>query len=177
LAYKGDGSRTSFTYDAANRLLQRYSLKPNNDVVKGVGYVYDSGNNRTSMLDAAGIRTTWAYDSSYQLTAEQRTAAEGFDNAFQYDPVGNRHVKNESGALTTFVYDVANQLVTSRDAGGISTYTFDASGNQQIVVHADGTRTTNTWNYENQTTLTVLPSGVRVTSVYNADNRRVRKEA
>ena len=40
-------------------------------------------------------------------------------------------MKNASGSLTTYTYDVANQLETSRDATGVTTYTFDANGNQQ----------------------------------------------
>jgi YD repeat-containing protein len=78
-------------------------------------------------------------------------------------------------ALTTYTYDAANQFQTSRDASGVTTYSFDANGNQQIVEAPGGGRTTYTWDYENQTTLIQLPTGARVTMAYNADNRRVRK--
>ncbi|MEQ8787119.1 MAG: hypothetical protein RIC55_12505 [Pirellulaceae bacterium] len=50
-------SRTLNTaYDAADRRVQRYSLKPDDSVAKGVGYVDDDVDHRTSMLDGAGVR-------------------------------------------------------------------------------------------------------------------------
>jgi len=57
----------------------------------------------------------------------------------------------------------------------MATFTFDASGNQQIENAPTG-RTTNTWDYENQLTRVDLPSGARVTMAYDADFLRVRKE-
>jgi YD repeat-containing protein len=85
-------------------------------------------------------------------------------------------VKDHDGALTTYAYDAANQLVTSQDAGGTTGYAFDANGNQAVMSHPDGTRTTYAWDYENQMSLAELPGGERVTMAYNADKRRVRKE-
>ena len=99
-------------------------------------------------------------------------------------------VKQPSGQRTTNVWDdqnclrrvvlpdasVTDQLHTSHDASGVTTFTFDANGNQQIVEAADGSRTTYTWDYENQTTLIELPTGQRVTMAYNADNRRAWKD-
>jgi YD repeat-containing protein len=67
-------------------------------------------------------------------------------------------------------------LQTSRDTSGVTTYTFDANGNQQVVEAPGGGRTTYTWDYENETTLVQLPTGARVTMAYNADNRRVWKD-
>ncbi len=73
------------------------------------------------------------------------------------------------------MFDAANQLQTSTDATGVTNYTFDASGNKQIVVAPTGSRTTYVWNYENQNTLVQQASGARVTMAYNAEFRRVRK--
>jgi len=78
-------------------------------------------------------------------------------------------------ALTTSVYDVANQTETSADASGVTTYTFDADGNQQIVQKPGGALTTAVWDYENQNTLIELPDGSLVTMIYNADNRRIER--
>jgi YD repeat-containing protein len=73
-------------------------------------------------------------------------------------------------------YDAANQLKTSKAAGGTTTYTFDSNGNQQVVREPGGNRTTYTWDYENQNRLVRLPDGSRVTMSYNADFRRTRKD-
>ena len=101
-----------------------------------------------------------------------RNGTNAINTTHPSDSVGNRLVKNESGARTTYTYDVANQLQTAKSSAGTTTFTFDQAGNQQIEQAPTGT-TTNTWNYENQLTGVVLPSGQRVTMTYNADLRRV----
>ena len=116
------------------------------------------------------------YDKSNQLTAERRSGISGYANTFVYDTVGNRLVLNANGTRTTTVYDNANQIKYSTAVAGRTTYTFDASGNQQIVKDPAGARTTTTWNFENQPTLFRLPDGSRVTMTYNANNRRVKRK-
>lgn len=172
-------TRTSFTFDAGDRLLSKYDLKVDNSVKSGVDYQYDPAGNRTQMRDAAGERTTWTYDDSYQLTREQRTSSlvtQSFDTTFTYDPTGNRVLRSYFGALTTSTYDAADQLQTAVDAEGTTTFTFDATGNQ-LIDKAPGGITTRTWNYENQRIAVVLPNGTRVTMAYNADFFRVTKDA
>ena len=108
-----------------------------------------------------------------QLVNERQTRANAYNTTFVYDTVRNRLVKNADGPLTTSTYDVANQTQISQVAAGISTYTFDANGNERIVEQSDGKRTTRTWDYKNQNTRIELPNGSLVTMIYNADNRRV----
>ncbi|REJ94334.1 MAG: hypothetical protein DWQ29_02975, partial [Planctomycetota bacterium] len=57
-----------------------------------------------------------------------------------------------------------------------TTYTFDADGNQELVVEPSGDRTTTSWDYENRTTLVQLPSGIRNTMAYEPDGLRVKLE-
>ena len=173
----GNGTRTSFVYDADDRLMSQLDLKADDSVITGVDYQYDNAGNRTRMREATGRLTTWTYDDSYQLIGEHRSSASGgFHITYTYDPVGNRLVKNSSGALTTSTYDAANQLQTATESNGVTTFIFDAAGNQQTEQASSGT-TTRTWDYDNQQTGVVLPSGARVTMSYNADFRRVRKES
>ena len=101
----------------------------------------------------------------------------GYDIQYQYDPLGNRLVKSADGGLTTSTYDIANQLQTSEDCDGVTTYTFDPAGNQHLVEAPSGALTTNTWDDENRRVLVELPSGQRVTSAYNAGGLRIRKES
>jgi hypothetical protein len=42
---------------------------------------------------------TWTYDAAYQLINEDRSGANAYNTTYVYDPVGNRLVKNEDGAL------------------------------------------------------------------------------
>jgi YD repeat-containing protein len=105
---------------------------------------------------------------------------------FTYDAVGNRLVQQTDGALKTYTYDPANQLTSILEmvasAPWITTYLYDENGNQRVVIDDRalpqfyaGQRTTLTWDYENQPTVTIYPDGNRFTAVYNADHRRVEK--
>lgn len=98
-----------------------------------------------------------------------------YNTTFVYDPLGNRLLKNETGARTTSSYDVANQLERSEDASGVTTYTFDRNGNQHESTDPSGARTTYQWDYENQLIQIRNPDASRVTMSYNADFRRVQK--
>jgi hypothetical protein len=66
-----------------------------------------------------------------------------------------------------------NAALTPAD---VTTFTFDAAGNQRIE-NAPGGITTNVWDYENQRTGVLLPGGERETMVYNANFRNVRTES
>ena len=118
---------------------------------------------------------TWVYASN-QLLAEQRWGSNSYINTFAYDPAGNRTLKNADGTRTTFTYDAADQLRTGLDLSGTTTYTFDATGNQQLIAAPNGDRTTNTWDYENKNTKVELPAAVINTLTYNADGLRVKVE-
>ena len=145
---------------------------------RGLNVVYSTDNvgNRIGATLASGVRLTWVYDKTNQLTAERRSGASAYAFTFVYDTVGNRLVLNESGTRTKTIYDHANQIKYSAAAAGRTTYTFDANGNQQIVREPAGARTTTTWNFENQPTLFRMPDGSRVTMTYNGNNRRIDKE-
>ena len=171
-----DGSRTSWTYDAASNLTKVQDKKADNSAISSFDYRTDNVGNRTGATLASGVRVTWVYDTSNQLTAERRSGVSAYANTFVYDTVGNRVVLNANGTRTTTVYDSANQIKYSTAAGGRTTYTFDPNGNQQIVREPAGSRTTTIWNFENQPTLFRLPDGSRVTMTYNANNRRIDKE-
>jgi RHS repeat-associated protein len=121
--------------------------------------------------------TTTRLNVTNQLRNERRSGANAYNTTFSYDAVGNRLVKIAEGARTTSVYDAANQLRRSQDISGITTFTFDQSGNQQLEREPGGNRTTYSWDYENQNTLVRLPGGSRVTMSFNADLRRVTKSS
>lgn len=70
----------------------------------------------------------------------------------------------------------ANQLRYSQAAAGRTSYGYDLAGNQQLEQPPAGSRTTTTWDYENQPILYLLPDASRVTMSYNSDSRRVTKQ-
>ena len=81
----------------------------------------------------------------------------------------------KEGRTHCFVYDDANQINDSVVAAGRTTYTFNANGNQPIVLEPDGDSSTTMWDYENRPTLYELPSTELVTLTDNADNTSRRE--
>jgi YD repeat-containing protein len=170
-----NGTRASYTYDAASRVQQLYNLKADGSVILGLTYEHDPVGNPTSMLESSGDRVTWTYDAADRLTREQRSGPSAYDTTCTYDPLGNRLVKDASGALTTSTYDLANQLVTSQDAAGTTTYTYDMAGQPAIVEQPTGQRTTTTWDDQNRQTGVLLPDG-SATNTYRFDGLRYSKQ-
>jgi len=174
---QSNGTRTSLAYDNDGQTTQVFHRKSNGVSLLQLDYRYDNAGNRTVQIEGAGTaRTTWSYDDANQLLNEHRTGTNSYQQAFVYDPAGNRTLKNADGTRTTFAYDNANQLQYAQAAAGRTTYVYDADGNQSIEQPPTGNRTTTTWDYENQPVQYVLPTGSPVTMTYNADNRRVTKQ-
>lgn len=123
-----------------DRPTKLYHLQSDGSVISGFDYRYDNTDNRTSMAQPDGSRTTWSDDNSYQLTAEHRTGSNAFSHTHVYPPrrIGNRLVFAKDAVRTTYSYPprrTANELVYSLDSSGRTTYTFDPprrTGNQQI---------------------------------------------
>ena len=88
--------------------------------------------------------------------------------------MGNRTLKLDGGARTTFTYDAANQITTSIDSGGVTTYTYDNAGNLEVIRTPSNQRTTNTWDDENRRTKVHLHSGTINTSTYDGSGLRVK---
>ena len=171
-----NGTRTSYVYDLGSRVQSVHTLKSDDSTVSKFEYEYDGNGRRTSVLEADGSRVTWTYDSISQVTSEWRTGTNPYRHTFTYDKCGNRTLKIEDGARTTLVYDAANQLVTSEDAGGTTTFTYDGNGNQTVVQKPSGDRTTQVWDYENRLIKTIQPSGGVTSMAYDADGLRLKLE-
>jgi RHS repeat-associated protein len=109
------------------------------------------------------------------LTNEKRSGANSYNISYTYDPVGNRTVLTNSGALTTNTYNAGNELVTSQASAGVTTSTYDGDGNLLTSLAPGSQSTTNTWDGENRLTRVALPSGIVDSFTYNGDGLRVQK--
>ena len=145
-------------------------------MIVGFAYDYDPAGNRTGVLESGGDRVTWTYDAANRLTREERSGASAYDMAYTYDPLGNRLVKEASGARTTSTYDLASQLRTSQDSSGVTTYTYDLAGNLTVVQEPSGERTTRVWDDQNRQTSVLSPGGAITTCTYRFDGLRASKE-
>jgi YD repeat-containing protein len=124
------------------------------------------------VLESSGDRTTWSYDSTYQLKRDRRSGLTSYDVTYTYDPAGNRLTQSDTGTQTTYTYDAGNQLFTER-SGTSTTYTYDLSGNR-IQKNAFAGITFYNWDEKSRMTRAVPPAGA-VTLTYTADGHRVAK--
>ena len=128
------------------------------------------------MQQAQGVvRTSWTYDPSGQLTAEQRNGTGGFRITYSYDPAGNRLVQFDGTTRTTSTYDAANQLNLEQAGSSRTTYLYDQVGNRDEK-DAPAATTYYAWDAKNRMTLAEPVAG-RVTFAYDGSGKRVEKQA
>src|SRR5262249_9508610 len=159
--------------DAANQETGLVTKTSGGTVINRLTYSYDSTGNRTRVLESNGDRTTWTYDTTYQLKRERRSGAVTYDVTYAYDPAGNRAAQTDSGTRTTCVYDGANQLKTEQTGAARTTYLHDDCGNRTRK-DALGGITIYDWDETNRMSRAIPPSNP-VTLTYNAEGRRVKK--
>ncbi len=100
-----DGATTSYTYDAADRLLTAGT----------VTYGWDKNGNQISKADGTGT-TSYVYDCENRLTSI--AFPDSSSNRFTYYPDGKRLSKTDkSGAKIYYFYDGFNALVETDDVG------------------------------------------------------------
>ncbi|MFQ6309269.1 hypothetical protein ACLMLE_03205, partial [Lysobacter capsici] len=129
---QSDGSVTSYTYDAQNRVKTVTRGDTNNNDGDGLGqtltFSYDSATT-TSVSDSAGRMWTYVYDASGQLTEVRQPAVAGLreTTTYAYDAAGNvTRVSTQNGGV------VLSQTDYAYDANGNVTWQWDrvqAGGN------------------------------------------------
>jgi RHS repeat-associated protein len=136
---KGNGTATTYEYDAAGQLLRLRHLKPDGSVNSFFDYEYDALGRRTMVSTADGV-TRYEYDALGQLT--KVTLPGGRTIEYRYDAAGNRtrvidsqlgttnFVANElnqytRAGSTSYIYDLDGNLLSKTDAAGSTAYTFD----------------------------------------------------
>ena len=97
----------AYTYDAASQLLTLNSTVLSTPI-EALTYAYDLAGNRSSLTDRLGLHT-YGYDALNRLRSADHPATGPWpDEAFTYDPVGNRLTSHLSA---THLHDSANRLL------------------------------------------------------------------
>ncbi|MBI4354788.1 MAG: RHS repeat protein, partial [Candidatus Omnitrophica bacterium] len=156
-----NGLRTTYGYDAANRLLS-LTITRGRNLLLSLASTYDPLGNRLSSevrSEKSEVRrTSYDYDVLSQLTS---TTANGVKIDYRYDAVGNR--------LTAAGQPYTPNRLNQYDAVGATTLRHDTNGN----VTFDGV---NTYAYDSENRLIrVERPGLIATFTYDALGRRVSK--
>ena len=157
LESNGNGTTTTYAYDAANQLLHLVNFAPDGTtVLSRFDYAYDLNGQRSSMTTLEGT-TEYVYDAAGRLI--QAELPGGRILTYAYDAAGNRTTTSDNGADTAYTVNNMNQylavggtsqsfdadgnLVSSSGPSGPRSYSYDAEGQLISVVTAQGT-----WTYE-----------------------------
>lgn len=124
----GNGMALSHTFDQARRETLLANYFPDGPACAVFTNTYDAIGNRLGVLELDGSLVTYSYDASYQLVNEQRSGTTPYNTTYVYDGMGNRLVQNDSGVLTTYTYNIANELLRSVQAVSAQFYQYNSGG-------------------------------------------------
>jgi YD repeat-containing protein len=131
------GYALSYEYDAMGRLWKLHTTRGSSDDVTTWDYVPGT-NALASKTDAAGRSVTYTYNAAgrQQTRAWQR----GVVTTYSYDGVGRLTGIDYSDSTpdVTHAYDRAGRKVSTTDAAGTHTFTFDAASGGQLATWSVG---------------------------------------
>ena len=156
-----NGTQTTYTYDPASKVTNiLHKIVTSAAQINKADYVYNTVGKRTGLTDRRGVQN-FGYDALDRLTSATHPLT--FDQAFSYDPVGNRTTNSS-------VYNVGNQL--TEDAN--FTYSYDLNGNlTRKTFKSNSNHTDYTYDAENR--LVSVDGGATAQYRYDHQNRRVTK--
>lgn len=177
---------TTYTYDADNRLISQTDALGNKTT-----YTYDGNGNLLTTVDprgnvagcncAAQYTTTNTYDAQNRLLSTTDPLGNKTTNTYDadgnnlttVDPNGNVSGGNPTAHTTSYAYYPSGllQSVTAPD-GGVTSYTYDANGNQLTRTDANNHTTTYTYDYADELTSITTPLGNKTTYSYDADGNK-----
>jgi RHS repeat-associated protein len=128
----------AYTLDRATALLPATGLS----VIACDGYAanddsYDPNSNRltevTTVNNATTVNKTYAYNNRNQLTAVTDNLAAINNVSYTFDANGNQTRKTQGSAITTFSYDVKDQLLSvNQNAANVGVFAYDYQGRRII---------------------------------------------
>ena len=152
LTYNASGNSTDYTYNLANMLVSMTNKK-GSSTLSSYSYTYYLDGNQATKTDHTGKVTTYAYDDLGRLENEAPQGETAL--AYTYDDYSNRASLTVGAAITSYLYDKNNRLITETKSENsideVSRYYYDNNGNQTC-----------------KTTETLEPAQAGVTESYSA---------
>lgn len=178
-------------YDNADELTQITDTGPAGTILN-LPYTYDPAGLVASTNATGGaqaVNQTFAYDNQNRLTAATVPAGTTgvTPDAYSYDAANNLTQITAGSLTTTLTHDNADQLLTTTNPVGITTYSHDNNGNRTGMVDATGNHTSYNYDQANRLTSSSGPPlsaadttgavSESATYTYNGDGLRVGKKA
>ncbi len=189
-----NGNETSFDYDALNRITkvinakgeeEKYSYDARSNLIAEDNsgalyqYTYDKNNNRISIEDPFGAKTTDFYDPAHNLIKE--ISPDNSIETYAYDVLGNvsKYTDGE-GNKTTYDYDGAGRLVKTVNTDNVNSskssvtgYSYDALGRLSSLTDPNGNKTTYAYDAAGNLIKETDALGYSIFYTYDALNRLI----
>ncbi|MFF5274067.1 putative T7SS-secreted protein [Streptomyces sp. NPDC000133] len=159
-----DGVRYEFDHDSNLQLTQ-----VTNPQGLTWSYSYDAAGRLTAETDFDGRTLTYAHDRAGRLTT--RTNGAGEPIRYEYDELGQLLSKDADGAVTTFEYDIFDQLAVATSADASLTWLRDRHGRLRSET-VNGRTLTYTHDTLGRRVSRRTPSGAASTWTYDAAGQR-----
>jgi RHS repeat-associated protein len=128
----GNGYTESRTYDRAGRVIEVKNANASSMLSK-YDYSYDPAGETTQITTLNRVEN-YTYDNRGRLSEVCYIATPCGSSdphiSYTYDPVSNRLTESTATDTTTSVYDAGDQLTSTTDASGTTSYSYDLRGNQ-----------------------------------------------
>ena len=182
-----NGNTTTYSYDALNR--QVTTTTPvvtdasGNPVTYTTSYAYDAVGNRITVIDNNGNQTNTVYNPDNLVSSV--IDASGNITQFAYDADLNQvsivvgaQLASTAREVLKFDYDQKDRLISQTDALGNTThYSYDGANNRVAVTDANGNTTNYTYDRDNRLVTVTQPAvtnpttgqSVRYTTQYQYD--------
>ncbi len=139
-----EGNRTSYEYDAFDRLYRTYMPHPDSDNTSSTTdyeqLTYDAAGNVTARRLRDNTSIAFSYDALNRMI-ESDPPIEGYDQfevAYAYDNLGNMTQAASSWNSVSFAYDSLGRNVSETSAFGTKTMSYDLAGRMTRLAWPDG---------------------------------------
>ncbi len=162
-----NGAYSTYSYDAANRLLILVNKKSDDSNLSSYTYTYDNAGNLSAMTTLAGTHS-YNYDKIYQLM--QATHPVSSAENYTYDPVFNRLTSSDHNDWT---YDSNNRLLSYNGF----TFAYDANGSMTKKTETTTSKVTSyQYDYDNRLKRIDYPDGTYSEYRYDPFGNRINKD-
>ncbi|MFK0044978.1 putative T7SS-secreted protein [Streptomyces sp. NPDC090741] len=158
-----DGTRHEYTYDAGLRL-----TGVRNPQGLTWEYAYDAAGRLVAETDFDGRALGYAYDAAGRLTG--RSDGLGQTIAYERNALGQAVRKDAAGEVTTYEYDVFDQLAVAVRGDSVLTRLRDRTG-RLLEETVDGRRLTYAYDAAGRRTGRTTPTGATATWSYDGTGR------